>query len=214
MIVHILSTSEKENSQRKPTNFAIILLAVRHTVDDEMTAPQLTKRINNRFGKHLSQDKVKRLRRKLGWVCTATKYCQLIRGPNRLKGQEFSEKCLQDNEQFEDVIFTDECSVFLENHSKISFHRRWEQPRLKGKPKHPVKVHVWGGISKRGPTKLIIFEGIMDAEFYVSEILLNGLLPFIRDTFPDSHRFQQDNDPKHTSRLHVGTKHQLVKDTS
>lgn len=53
--------------------------------DDELTAPELTKRVNERFGTKLSTDKVKRLRRKLGWVCTATKYCQLIREPNRVK---------------------------------------------------------------------------------------------------------------------------------
>ena len=41
----------------------------------------------------------------------------------------------------------------------------------------------------------------MDANFYVTQILTNGLLPFIRETFPDGHRFQQDNDPKHTSRF-------------
>ena len=42
----------------------------------------------------------------------------------------------------------------------------------------------------------------MDAQFYVVEILLsNGLLPFIQERFPDGHRFQRDNDPKHTSRL-------------
>ena len=108
---------------------------------------------------------------------------------------------IQDDEQFHDVIFTDECSVVLENLSNISFHREWEQPKLKGRPKHPLKVHVWTGISKRGPTELIIFEGVMDAEFYVSQILTNGLLPFIRQTFPDGHRFQRDNDPNHTSRL-------------
>ena len=166
-----------------------------------MTALQLTERVNERFEKQFSQDKIKRLRRNLGWVCTTTEYCQLIREPYRVKHQEFCEKCLQDNEQFDDVLFTDECSIFLENHSKISFHRKWEQPKLKGKPKHPLKVHLWAGISKRGPTGLIIFDGIMDAEFYVSEILSNGLLPFIRDTFPDGRRFQQDNDPKHTSCL-------------
>ena len=169
--------------------------------NDELTSPELTRRILLHFGLQFSKEKVGRLRRKLGWMQTGTKYCQLIREPNRVKQLEFSEKCLRENEQFDNVIFTDECSVLLENHSKLSFHHKWEQPKLKGKPKHPVKVHVWAGISKRGPTELMVFEGIMDAQFYVSEILSNGLLPFIRRTFPDGHRFQQDNDPKHTSRL-------------
>ena len=46
-----------------------------------------------------------------------------------------------------------------------------------------------------------MFVGIMDAEFYTQEIVDKTLLPFIQATFPGGHRFQQDNDLKHTSRL-------------
>ena len=60
--------------------------------------------------------------------------------------------------------------------------------------KHPVKVHVWAGISKRGPTSICIFEGIMDAPLHV-EVLWQTLLPFINKIY---HRFMADNDPKHT----------------
>ena len=50
-----------------------------------------------------------------------------------------------------------------------------------------MKVHVWAGISLKGPTKICIFDGIMDAELYV-KILESTLLPFIAEKFPDGHR--------------------------
>ena len=66
------------------------------------------------------------------------------------------------------------------------------------RPKHPIKVHVWAGISMRGRTGICIFEGIMDAYMYI-DILDKTLLPFLTEVYPDGHRFVHDNDPKHKS---------------
>ena len=110
-------------------------------------------------------------------------------------------KCLKDRESSNDVIFTNECSVHMENHVKLSFRRKWEPPKMKGHPKHPYQVHVWAGTSKRGATKVLIFTSNMDIQFYTAHILKRTLLPFICEKFADGHCFQQDNDPKHMSWL-------------
>jgi len=112
----------------------------------------------------------------------------------------FGTRCAEQHEQFENVVLIDESSIWLNRHSKLCFRKVGEPKKMKPTAKHPFKVHVWAGISTKGATPVLIFGGIMDQHFYVEEILRNTLLPFVNATFPDNdYRFQQDNDPKHTS---------------
>ena len=97
------------------------------------------------------------------------------------------------------MIWSDESSIQLDTHQRYCCRKEREAP--KPRPKYPTKVHVWAGISKKGATGICIFKGIMDAPLYC-EILTRTLLPFLAEKFPtpNSHRFMQDNDPKHCSR--------------
>ena len=58
----------------------------------------------------------------------------------------------------------------------------------------------------RGRTGICNITGVMDRYLYI-EILRSTLLPFISDIYPDGHRFQADNDSKHTS---VATRQFLI----
>lgn len=50
----------------------------------------------------------------------------------------------------------------------------------------------------------MVFEDIMDAEFYLTEILSNyELLLFVKEKLSDGYWFQQDNNTEHTSHLAV-----------
>ena len=78
---------------------------------------------------------------------------------------------------FDNVIFSDECSISLQQYRHTCYRKIDER---KPKPKHPVKVHIWGGISRHGATKICIFDGIMDAVLFCN-ILETTLVPFVRE---------------------------------
>ena len=105
---------------------------------------------------------------------------------------------LRRNKLFQDVLFTDESTVQLEQHSSICFCKHLHPRLLKQRAKHPIKVHIWGGISMKGATKVIMFTGNMNAR-RLDIILEAGLLPFITEKYSSGHRLYHDNDPKHAS---------------
>ncbi|VDI41056.1 Hypothetical predicted protein [Mytilus galloprovincialis] len=50
-------------------------------------------------------------------------------------------------------------------------------------PKHPLKVHVWAGISKRCATPILIFDGIINGQFFTDHILRDTFLLYVRRNF-------------------------------
>lgn len=154
---------------------------------------------------------IKRHRQKLGFEVGRPKFTPHIRENNKLKRLEFCRQLQETCDSFDDVIFTDESSIQLgcnRQHvvSKVVRNLKGkvisrDRPNIT-KVKHPLKVHVWGGISRNGATKLRVFSGIMNAEFFTNDILKDTLLPSINYLYPPplSHRLWQDNDPKHTSK--------------
>ena len=96
--------------------------------DDETTAVQLHSLLISK-GYILSLHTVLRCRPQLGWTFRGSAYCQIVRDANKVKHLNYAQANRDYN--FNDVIFTDECSVQLETHRRFSCHRRGEQPRPK-----------------------------------------------------------------------------------
>ena len=85
-------------------------------------------------------------------------------------------------DDFSDVVRTDETTVQLESHKRYCCRKQGATPKPKPRPKHPLKVHVWGGISTNGRTELVIFEGIMDASLYLEILKLVCSRSFVEYT--------------------------------
>ncbi len=69
---------------------------------------------------------------------------------------------------------------------------------LVGKYSHSFKFHVIGGISRSGPTELLLFQGNMNGPGF-QHLISRFLVPFINQKFPYSHRLHMDNAPSHIS---------------
>lgn len=196
-----MATIARKPGSGRPSKINSVVLGLveqQMRADDETTAVQLCE-ILTRHGIQLSLRTILRSRDNLGWTFRGSAYCQLIRDANKIKRLDWAHQYSSDN--FEDVIWSDEASVQLETHRRHCYRKVGEPPVPKPRAKHPVKVHVWAGISAQGATDICIFNGIMDADFYC-QILDRFLVPFIHEKFPNqTPRFMQDNDPKHTSRL-------------
>ena len=154
--------------------------------------------MQNVHGIKVSVSTLHRWHEELGWSAKGTKYCQMIREANVGKRLQWAVDNINSLD-LSNLIFTDETTVQLENHRRTTCYKRGRKPRYKPMPKHPVKLHVWAGISARGQTEVCIFEGKMNAPLFTS-ILTSTLVPFITEEYPDGCHLIQDNDPKHCSR--------------
>lgn len=96
--------------------------------DDETTAIQLHALLSSR-GYQISKKTILRCRSALGWTFRGSAYCQLIRESNKIKRLEWARQHLHDD--FDDVVWTDECSVQLETHKRFCCRKQGEPPRPK-----------------------------------------------------------------------------------
>jgi transposase len=107
---------------------------------------------------------------------------------------------------WESVIFSDECKFNLYNSDGVSYI--WREPGKELDPKYVNKtvkygggnVMVWGCFSSKGMGKLVFIDDTMDQWVYLN-ILKNNLNESASLMGLESFIFQQDNDPKHTSKV-------------
>jgi len=114
----------------------------------------------------------------------------------------------QENSYWEKMVFTDESKFNL--HGPDGFKKVWHFPGCKIQDHHirPVvkfgggNVMVWGAITYRGVGKLVFINGRMDSQQFIEVLSLGYNETLAMHGYEQGEMIlQQDNDPKHTSRL-------------
>lgn len=145
----------------------------------EISAVEIEDEIEQRFHFFLSQSTINRIRRSLGWIKSGVKYCQLINSANLPVRLAWGLNALLTNDKFLYDIEFDETTILLHQRTKtICYRRTGNKPTTKPIPKHPLKIHILGGISRLGKTPLVIFKGNLNSNLLI-EIFSRSITPWI-----------------------------------
>ena len=162
----------------------------------ELSASQAKNKLNLRACSRTIQNYLN----KLGWKKITTKCCHFVSVKNRIERVLFCNFCIITKETFHYSIFIDECTVMMNKNARTQWFRSGlageTKSGLKPKYKHAASIHLIGGISRRGKTKLMIFSGMLNAPGFL-ELADEFMVPFVREVYPEHHSIHMDNNSFH-----------------
>ena len=165
--------------------------------NNETTSKELAQKLLDDRGLDVSRWTVQRQLKRMGYKSTLPYGTPMLTQEQKDARVQWAIK--HQNDDWSRTIFTDETCYQLFRNTI----RRWSRnPKAEVKriPKNRQKIMVWGGFSIKGLVGYHSFNTIMDGHYYV-QILQDHLIRNARKQFGRRWRLQQDNDPKHKSRV-------------
>ncbi|XP_008558725.3 transposable element Tcb1 transposase [Microplitis demolitor] len=172
-----------------------------------LTAPQITAALNDTRETPISTTTVKRRLLSAGLRrCVAAKKPKLT---NRHKKNRLEWAKAHKNwtiEQWENVLWSDESKFQIFGSNRRVFVRRSKEERASEACTVPTIKHgggnvmVWGCFGNSKPGNLVRITGKLNKESYL-KILQDSAIPSGLSLIGSGFIFQQDNDPKHSSKL-------------
>jgi transposase len=161
------------------------------------TTISLADKLTNK-GIQVGRHTVGRHLHRLGYKNSLPLATPMLTENHKQKRVEWAQKHL--NDDWTKTLFSDETSFQLFRNTITKWHK--DDRPIHPIPKERKKIYAWGGFSNTGKTNLYCFKEKMDAKLYVD--ILEKQLPDIEEMMEEGWHLQQDNDPKHTSRLAKG----------
>lgn len=174
------------------------------------SASTIRAEINEDLDSKISRQTVSRRLIEKGMIGRVAVKKPLLRSANKKKRLEFAKSHVDWTiDQWKSVLWTDESKFELFGSHRRQFVRRKVNERFKKECILPTVKHgggsvmIWGCFSYAGVGQLVKIDGILKKEQY-HNILKSHAIPSGINLIGRGFIFQQDNDPKHTSKLCAG----------
>lgn len=172
-----------------------------------LTAPEIRASLNMHRNKQVSLSTVKLRLKECGLFGRVAVRKPLLKPQNRRKRLEWAKKYQNFTiEDWKKVLWTDESKFEIFGNKRRVYVRRSVKEKMMPKCVVPTikfgggSIMVWGSFSLCGVGNICKIEGILNKEGYKT-ILSDYAIPSGLQLIGDNFIFQQDNDPKHRSKL-------------
>ena len=154
----------------------------------------------------VSRFTVGKILKKYGLQCRKPHKVPVIFQQNKNMRRIFADKTRSWNQQWKQVLWSDESTFCLHQHDgRIKIYR---QPKPDMQKRNQLQfdrwkiggILVWVGISYNCHTNLVFIEGPITAQRYIDEVLVREVVPFLQ-SYPEVWIFQQDNASPHSAEI-------------
>ncbi|EIE79985.1 hypothetical protein RO3G_04690 [Rhizopus delemar RA 99-880] len=179
------------------------------TLGRKNNAVKIQKALKEEFGISVSDSTVRRVLKKAGFIAFVKSQKPLLRSQNIVKRLQWAKSHQHWTvDDWKRVIFSDETKVnrFASDGKAYAWklpHEELNSPHVQQTVKHGGgNIMVWSCITWEGVGWIVDVGHRMNSEGYL-EVLKDDLLKTMKSYGLDSSKmvFQQDNDPKHTSKV-------------
>jgi transposase len=162
--------------------------------DPSISSKNISIKLAN-IGVEVSYKTIQRHLAETGYLYNLPRKTPMLTEAHKQARIEWAQKHLKDD--WKKTFFSDETAFQLFRNTIKLWHKGLRP--IRRIPKDRTKIKAWGGFFIGGKSSLHCFREIMNAEFYVG--ILREHIPMIEKMLGTQWRWQQDNDPKHTSHL-------------
>lgn len=186
----VVRTIQCENAKNPKLSLRKMKVAIQNKLDIEISHMTVKKCLNSSGLKAFSPSKKPLLSKKNITLRYSISSMWLKMSMEEIKTVIFS-----DESKFNLFYTSGKCSVWRKPKTRLALRNITPTVKYGG-----GSVMVWGCFSYYGVGRLLFIDGKMDAGMYCN-ILANNLLSYVEEIGLSDYIFQQDNDPKHTSKL-------------
>jgi transposase len=200
---HGTVTMKKQSGRKRKSSEETDNKIIEAAISDPTTRP---KKIKAELDLHVSPRTIRRRLNECGLFGRIARSEFPFSAVNIRKRLSFAQGYLDwKKEDWSNVIWSDETHIELQNYGQQWVQRpigaAFEHPYLRTQVPHAQRLSLWACFSGNRVGKLYIFDDILDAK-KMKQILRDYLLPSATELFVNRPWwFQQDNDPKHKSKL-------------